>query len=155
MKKILIAFIIASLFLACNNGSGKQEITKTDTTITQKEIVQEPMGAPAKLVGSFAGLLPCKDCQVLERLVVLTENTYVVTERYVGTKIKTAPFSTYNGTCKQENGFITLFDNDNKSLQTYKIIAKDSIEYIVIKRKEPKLDKRYFLVRKDGKKLVD
>lgn len=154
MKKMLIAVITASLFFACNSGSDKQETVKTDTTHVQMPAVMEPAAPPAKVEGSFAGILPCKDCNALERLLILTDNTYVVTERYSGSKVKSLPFSTYHGACRQDNGFITLFDKDNKSFQTYKIIAKDSIEFIATKKKEHISEKRYFLVRKDGQKLL-
>ncbi len=154
MKKIVTAFILISFFAACNNGSGDNEKPKNDSLTVLKPEIAEPSGPPATVKGGFAGEVPCKDCEKTERFINLTETTYDISEHYAGRKIKSAPIGSYKGKCTQLNGFITLNDNDDKPFQWYKIISKDSIEMVNVKRTAAKLDKRYFLVRKDGQKLV-
>lgn len=155
MLRVLTAVILIVIFAACNNsGSSQNYKPSPDSLVNLKPVVDTPQGPPPFVTGMFAGDMPCKDCDKTERMIVLAENNYTVTEHYVGLKNRKLPIATYKGDCTQENGFITLRDKENKPIQWYKILAKDSIEAISVSRREPRFDKRYFLVRKDGQKIT-
>jgi hypothetical protein len=154
MLRILTAAIFICFFTACNNGNEEKQKPAVDSLTKLQPIVDTPTGPPLFVTGSFAGTMPCKDCDHTDRLLVLTQDTYIATEHYAGLKTRKLPIATYKGSCLQDNGFITIRDTANKPIQWYKIISKDSIEAISVSRKEPRFDKRYFLIRKDGQKIV-
>lgn len=153
MKKI---FFVISLwaFVACNNNPGSTEVPVDDTLKTVKTEVKGPSTPPVKVIGAFAGELPCSDCDKLGLLLTLNETSYERAQHKVAPKIKSDLLASSKGTCRQDSGFISLLNADGKAMEWYKIISIDSIEFVNKMAKPVDKSKHYYLVRKDGQKLV-
>ena len=140
MKRIL-ALLGVVVFLACNNSSETAVKTSNDTLKTDKPAVTAPSTPPPIVTGAFAGELPCPDC-------------YERTQHKVAPKLKADLLAASRGTCKQDSGFITLFSNEGKAIEWYRIISADSLE-MVNKSSNPVVKSAHaYLLRKDGQKLV-
>ena len=153
MKRIL-ALLMVVVFLACNNSSETAVKTSNDTLKTDKPAVKAPSTPPPIVTGAFAGELPCPDCDKLGVLLTLTETSYERTQHKVAPKLKADLLAASRGTCKQDSGFITLFSNEGKAIEWYRIISADSLE-MVNKSSNPVVKSAHaYLLRKDGQKLV-
>jgi len=153
MKKIFIPFM-GLVLLACNNSSETTEKPVNDTLKTEKPLVAVPTSPPPKVTGAFAGELPCKDCDKLGVLLTLTENSFERAQHKVAPKAKSDLLAASMGTCKQDSGFISLYNNEGKAIEWYKIISVDSIELVNKMAKPVEQNGHFYLVRKDGQKLV-
>ena len=84
MKKSFLSLAIIALTLSsCKNDSEKQEETiPMDSTTVQ--IDHHNAKISLDYIGTYKGSLPCADCEAIETIISLTENSYVKETVYKG-----------------------------------------------------------------------
>ena len=141
--KFLIAVIILSQLYSCNNGSGNNPKTKTDSVFSAKNIPGMP---PTRVTGSFIGEQPCKNCKGIEVLLQLTDTSFLKIQNFKQATDKTHSLNADKGKCTQDSGIIRLYGKNNMK-ETYKIISRDSLILLDPALKGRKNDVKYYLIR--------
>jgi hypothetical protein len=153
--KYFFTVIAVFVLFACNNGPGDADKPIDDSLTIVKAATTTVSGPPpARVSGNFVGELPCADCEKTGVLLTLTESGYEKTQHKVAPKIKSDLLSSQKGICMQDSGLITLNISQGKSTEKYKIISIDSLEYMGSKGKRANSNRHYYLIRNDGKKIV-
>lgn len=119
--------------------------TSSPTTSDSTLYKSGPLPIPLKVNGTFSGDLPC-DCQGILMSLTLADTSFTAVVNYKGLKVKGKSFAVIRGSALQDNGLMTL-QNEQLPSSSFRIISLDSIEVLG----KGKKDQKHFLVR--GKRL--
>jgi uncharacterized membrane protein len=133
MKAFLIFLVIAALgvgiwyyFTVYQNQNNKPVSDKTvitDTMVVVKDSIINARSFDTVPLGFYQGMLPCKDCEGIQRTILFSEDGHFKMEELnwgKGTQSKRT-----EGNWEKENGKFVLYLN-SKAISEYKL-AKDSL----------------------------
>lgn len=124
---LLIVIIIAgfSWFLVTTYAAGKPEsntTTITDTMLIVKDSIINAGAYESSPTGFYQGMLPCKNCEGIQRTIMFEGNQFKMEELSWG---KGTPAKKTDGTWEKVNGKFILSVN-NKAMSEYRLV-KDSL----------------------------
>jgi hypothetical protein len=145
-KYIVISALAGTFFIAScgGNDDGKNniagEVVKTDTA------APKPTGPPARVSGTFKGILPCDGCRETEAILDIKDDSYSFTRLFKGMKKKGSNINNQSGSCVFDSGIVKLLNTTNTVEYMFRILSQDSIKHLDI---TPKAAKKtdFFLVR--------
>lgn len=115
MKNGIHFLLLLALLSACQSASNKETPANTDTTTAADAVLVDPdtTGAalvPAGWAGTYAGTLPCADCEGIQtELMLAADGSYTLRRTYLG-KANQKPV-TETGTWQATNGNAGLLLN--------------------------------------------
>ncbi|MGZ5191348.1 MAG: copper resistance protein NlpE N-terminal domain-containing protein, partial [Flavisolibacter sp.] len=130
MKTFLVLLILGLMAVISWHfvyGEGSSEpvsetIVVTDTMVIVKDSVINAKGFDTTPFGFYQGMLPCKNCEGIQRTIVFSKNHFKMEELNWG-KSPLAKITV--GTWEHSKGKFTLYQNE-KVLSTYRLV-KDSL----------------------------
>jgi NlpE N-terminal domain len=145
MKRLYITAAAAICLAACNgsNSSKEPQAAQATDTVTAPQPLSGP---PAKVSGTFKGMLPCANCTGTEAILAINDDTYSFTRLFRGMKTKGANISNQSGNCVFENGIVKLLVK-TKVESMFSIISRDSIRLLDSLAKPVKGKTDYIMVR--------
>jgi hypothetical protein len=144
--RVFIGFLsLVAILTACNNNGGDNAAAPAkDTTATQPVVVAS--GPPARVSGIFKGKLPCSDCQEIEAIIDIKDNTYTYNFIRKGETNKMKLLGNRTGDCVFENGVLKLM-NEGKPNEQFRMLSTDSIRLEAGSGLSAKDKKTYLLLR--------
>jgi NlpE N-terminal domain len=145
MKRIYIAMeIIAALCLVFCSNAGNNEPGAVDS-VKQDSAVVRPSGPPARVSGTFKGILPCENCTETEAILTIKGDKYSYTRLFRGMKTR-GNINNKSGYCAFDSGIIKLL-TDNRAEDMFRIVSEDTIRPLDALAKPLKGKVDYILVR--------
>jgi NlpE N-terminal domain len=145
MKRLNIAVVMmAALYLvSCSNDGSKEP--KMEAIVKQDSAVVKPTGPPARVSGTFKGVLPCENCTETEAILTIKEDKYTYTRLFKGLKTR-GNISNKSGYCAFDSGIIKLLA-DNRAEDMFRIVSEDTIRPLSAAGKPLKGKIDYMLIR--------
>jgi NlpE N-terminal domain len=146
MKRLYIALeIIAALCLVFCSDAGNNGPKAVDT-VKQEPAAVNPTGPPARVNGTFKGILPCDNCRETEAILTIKDDGYNYTRLFKGMKTKGENINNKSGYCVFDSGIIKLLNN-NIAEYMFRIVSVDTIKPLDAGGKPFKGKTGYFLIR--------
>jgi NlpE N-terminal domain len=140
--------IMASAISLCFTGCGGNDVNKEQgatETAKQDSAAVKPTGPPARVSGTFKGVLPCENCTETEAILTIKEDKYTYTRLFKGLKTR-GNISNKSGYCAFDSGIIKLLNN-NMAEDMFRIVSEDTIRALSAVGKPLKGKIDYILLR--------
>ncbi len=144
-SNILTAIVAVWYLAGCSSNEAGKEPQPQDTVKAGPAIVK-PSGPPARVSGTFKGILPCDNCRETEAILTIKDDKYNYTRLLKGMKTRGNNISNKSGYCVFDGGIVKLLSND-QAKDMFRIISEDSIKPLDTAGKPLKGKTDYFLVR--------
>jgi NlpE N-terminal domain len=147
MKRLDTALVtMAAVYLvACSSNDGSNKPKAVDMA-KQDSVVIKPSGPPAKVNGTFKGVLPCDNCRETEAILTINGDKYSYTRLFKGMKVRGSNISNKAGSCIFDSGIVKLLTN-NIAEDMFRIISEDTIKPLDAAAKPLKSKTEYFFIR--------
>ena len=129
-----------------SNEPVSETIVITDTMVIVKDSVINAKAFDSIPSGFYQGMLPCKNCEGVQRTIVFSDNDYKMEELNWG---RGTPAKTTEGNWEHVKGNFILYQ-DKKVVSKYKLVKDSLINYETNGTRIPdSLSKQYVLFKKN------
>jgi hypothetical protein len=146
MKRLnsIMAAAVLLCFAACSSNDSNKEQGAIET-VKQEAATVKPTGPPARVSGTFKGILPCENCTETEAILTIKADKYSYTRLFKGMKTR-GNISNKSGYCTFDSGIIKLLTNKIAE-DMFRIVSEDTIRPLSATAKPFKGKIDYILIR--------
>jgi NlpE N-terminal domain len=147
MKGSYIAMWMVAVLcmVACGSNEGSKT-PKAEDIVKQDAAEIKPTGPPARVNGTFKGVLPCDNCRETEAVLTIKDDKYSYTQLFKGMKVKGSNIGTKSGYCVFDSGIVKLL-SDNKAGEMFRIVSEDTLKPLDAAAKPLKGKVDFLLIR--------